>query len=211
MKFFYSLFFLLCFSIKINAQKLVAAGKGVITGKVLDANTKAPIEYATITVFPFGSTKPVNGIVSNAKGVFKVDALAAGLYTVTIDFIGYVQEKNDSLLISADKPTISLGNIALNNKSAVLQNVTVTTTQSLIENKIDKMIYNVNKDLTSQGGVASDVLKKVPQVSVDIDGNVELLGSTSIRFLINGKPSTIFGNSVGDALQSIPAGQIQSI
>ncbi|MCW3109821.1 MAG: hypothetical protein JWQ09_4327, partial [Segetibacter sp.] len=44
MKSYYYLFFLLCFSIKIQAQKTVVAGKGVITGKVVDANTKAPIE-----------------------------------------------------------------------------------------------------------------------------------------------------------------------
>ena len=59
--------------------------------------------------------------------------------------------------------------------------------------------------------MATDVLKKVPQVSVDVDGNVELAGSSSIRFLINGKPSTAFGNSIADVLQSIPANQIRSI
>lgn len=133
------------------------------------------------------------------------------MYSVTVEFIGFASNKIDSVVIASDKPTLSLGTIALNNKSQVLQNVTVTATQGLIENKIDKMIYNVEKDLTSQGGMATDVLKKVPQVSVDIDGNVELLGSSSIRFLINGKPSTIFGNSIADALQSIPASQIQSI
>ena len=59
--------------------------------------------------------------------------------------------------------------------------------------------------------MCTDVLKKVPQVSVDMDGNVELAGSSSIRFLINGKPSTAFGNSIADVLQSIPANQIRSI
>jgi len=59
--------------------------------------------------------------------------------------------------------------------------------------------------------VATDILKKVPQISVDIDGNVELAGSSSIRFLINGKPSTMFGSSINDVLQSIPASQIKSI
>ena len=81
----------------------------------------------------------------------------------------------------------------------------------LIENKIDKIVFNAEKDLTSQGGVATDVLKKVPQVSVDVDGNVELAGSSSIRFLINGKPSSAFGSNITDVLQSIPASQIKSI
>lgn len=59
--------------------------------------------------------------------------------------------------------------------------------------------------------LATDVLRKVPQVSVDAAGNVELLGNPSILFLINGKKSTLFGNSIVDALNFIPASQIQSI
>ena len=73
------------------------------------------------------------------------------------------------------------------------------------------MVFNAEQDLTSQSGVATDVLKKVPQVSVDIDGNVELAGSSSIRFLIDGKPSSAFGSNITDVLQSIPASQIKSI
>src|ERR1700744_2754104 len=73
------------------------------------------------------------------------------------------------------------------------------------------MVYNVANDLTSQGGSAADVLPKIPQVTVDIDGNVQLQGNSNIQFLINGKPSSIFGASLTDALQSIPASQIKSI
>ena len=86
-----------------------------------------------------------------------------------------------------------------------------TAQAKLIDNKIDKLVFNAEKDLSSVGGVATDILKKVPQVSVDVDGNVELSGSSSIRFLINGKPSTAFGSSITDVLQSIPASQIKSI
>jgi outer membrane receptor protein involved in Fe transport len=92
-----------------------------------------------------------------------------------------------------------------------LQAVTVTGDQRLVENRIDKMVFNAEKDLTSQGGVATDILKKIPQVSVDVDGNVELAGSSSIRFLIDGKPSTAFGSNIADVLQSIPASQIKSV
>jgi outer membrane receptor protein involved in Fe transport len=92
-----------------------------------------------------------------------------------------------------------------------LKGVVIISTKSIIENKPDRIIYNVDKDITSQSGVATDILRKIPQVTVDINGNVELLGNPSVRFLINGKPSTVFGNSITDALQSIPASQIQSI
>ena len=73
------------------------------------------------------------------------------------------------------------------------------------------MVFNADQDVTSQVGVATDILKKVPQVSVDVDGNVQLAGSSSIRFLINGKPSAAFGSDIADVLQSIPASQIKSI
>lgn len=86
----------------------------------------------------------------------------------------------------------------------------VISGKKVVDNKVDKMIYNVANDVTSQSGAAVDVLRKVPQVTVDADGNVELQGNPNIRFLINGKPSSIFGNSLADALASIPASQIKS-
>ncbi|MFP3597296.1 TonB-dependent receptor domain-containing protein [Chryseobacterium sp. SIMBA_029] len=97
------------------------------------------------------------------------------------------------------------------NKIKALEGVTIVAKKAVVENKIDKIVYNVANDLTSQNGAAIDVLKKVPQVTVDADGNVELQGNPNVRFLINGKPSSIFGNSLADALASIPASQIKSI
>ncbi|AZA53848.1 MULTISPECIES: outer membrane beta-barrel family protein [Chryseobacterium] len=92
-----------------------------------------------------------------------------------------------------------------------IQEVTIVGKKAVVENKVDKIVYNVANDITSQSGAAIDVLRKVPQVTVDADGNVELQGNPNVRFLINGKPSSIFGNSLADALASIPASQIKSI
>ncbi|MEO6915982.1 MAG: TonB-dependent receptor [Chitinophagaceae bacterium] len=209
-KFVVCFLFVCCLLVNVHAQRN-DEGRAVISGKVVDSKTRNSIEYATITVYPVGSTKPVNGLITNAKGIFKIEAIKTGVYTITVDFIGYSSNKIDKVTVNADKLSVSLGVIALTYSSQTLENVTVSATKGLIDNRIDKMIYNVDKDLTSQGGMATDVLRKVPQVSVDIDGNIELLGSSSVRFLINGKPSTIFGNSISDALQSIPASQIQSI
>ncbi|MDT3401002.1 outer membrane beta-barrel family protein [Mucilaginibacter terrae] len=186
-----------------------AQNKGKITGKIIDANSKAAIDYATVSIYQQGSEKPSGGTISDDKGNFTLDKLADGQYRVVVNFIGYQAYTAGPFNIK--QSTVNAGSISLHSSSKQLGAVTVTAKTPIIENKIDKMVYNAANDITSQGGVALDVLKKVPQVSVDIDGNVELQGIASVRFLINGKPSTMFGSSLADVLASLPASQIKSI
>jgi ferric enterobactin receptor len=201
-----ALFFCLTFFVlSANAQN-----KGKVSGKVTDAATKQIIDYATVSIFKQGSTAPFNGVVTDEKGNFTIANLATGNYVVKINFIGY-QEKVINISITDAASAASVGMIALAPTQNQLGEVVVTAKKPTVENKIDKMVYNPANDLTSQGGMAIDILQKVPQISVDIDGNVELLGNSNIQFLINGKPSSIFGSSLTEALQAIPASQIQSI
>jgi len=209
MKYIYILFFLTLSSVFVNAQNNNANGK--ISGKVIDAATQLPVEYATISILKSGSTSPFNGVVSDAKGSFSLNAVPNGEFTVNIDFIGYKRNTIEHIIISNAVHAVALGNLLLNPTQSQLKSVEIVGKTPIVENKIDKLVYNAANDLTSQSGVALDVLKKVPMVSVDIDGNVELQGDANIRFLINGKPSSIFGASLVDALQSIPASQIKSI
>ncbi|MBC7416813.1 MAG: TonB-dependent receptor [Pedobacter sp.] len=130
---------------------------------------------------------------------------------MVIGFIGYKRKTLEAIKVDGVNSVVDLGDLFLSSESKLLKSVTVTGKVPIIQNKIDKIVYNVENDLTSQGGVATDILKKIPQVSVDIDGNVQLLGSSGVKFLIDGKPSTIFGSSVADALRSIPADQIKSV
>ncbi len=207
MRSFFSFLMILIVTGNLSAQ---VKFNGKINGKVVDASTQKPIEYATITLTDQKS-KAVNGAVTDAKGSFEVTNIVPGVYVLSIDFIGYKIYKTDTLSISESRKTISLNTIQLSASKETMSSVTVTSKAPIIENKIDKIVYNAANDVTSQGGVALDVLKKVPQVTVDIDGNVELQGNSSIRFLINGKPSSVFGNNLADALASIPASQIKSI
>lgn len=207
MRSFFSFLIIFLFISSLSAQLKPGAK---INGKVVDASTQKPIEYATITLTDQKS-KAINGAVTDSKGAFEVTNIAPGVYVLSIDFIGYKIFKTDTLSIPESRKTISLNIIQLAASKETLASVTVTSKSPIIENKIDKIVYNAANDVTSQGGVALDVLKKVPQVTVDIDGNVELQGNSSIRFLINGKPSSVFGNNLADALASIPASQIKSI
>ncbi|CAM3817164.1 outer membrane beta-barrel family protein [Mucilaginibacter galii] len=186
-----------------------AQNKGKITGKIVDGNSKAAIDYATVSIYQQGSEKPSGGTITDDKGNFILDRLADGQYRVVVNFIGYQSYTAGPFNIKQN--TVNVGSISLQPSSKQLGAVTVTAKIPVIENKIDKMVYNAANDITSQGGVALDILKKVPQVSVDIDGNVELQGIASVRFLINGKPSTMFGSSLADVLASLPASQIKSI
>ena len=203
---------LFLFFITVYAQAQTAPNdKGKISGKVVDAVTKAPVDFATVSVYKQGIASPFNGTSTDPKGNFKIDNIAPGEYSIKIEFLGYKPQTIEHLVIGASAKNILLNNIALQPVESQLKTVTITASAPTVENKIDKLVYNPQNDLTAQGGVALDVLKKVPMVTVDIDGNVELMGNANIRFLINGKPSSIFGASLADALQSIPASQIKNI
>jgi outer membrane receptor protein involved in Fe transport len=186
-----------------------AQGGGKITGTVVNASSNASIEYASVSLIDAQSQKALNGTITDARGNFILSNVAPGKYTIKVEFVGFKPTSLTYVMTGAWK--VNMGPIELNPASASLKEVTVTASRPLVENHIDKIVFNAANDLTSQSGVALDVLKKVPSVSVDVDGNVELEGNSNVRFLINGKPSTIFGSSLVDALQSIPASQIKSI
>jgi ferric enterobactin receptor len=182
----------------------------IITGRIIDSTTAKPIAYATVALYRKADHKVVNGAAANDLGIFTINNVETGSYICIFDFIGYKKLTKDSVIVTGNIKKISLGDIVLSEKLSELSTVTVTGQKSVIEMQADKIVFNVDHDLTSQGGVATDVLKKIPQVSVDIDGNIEVQGN-SVRFLIDGKPSTIFGNNITDVLQSIPSSQIESI
>jgi ferric enterobactin receptor len=182
-----------------------------IQGKVTDSVSGKIIEYATISLYKGNDKKPVDGTVTSTAGLYKLTVADTGIYKVVVEFIGYNPRIIHTVNVNKKNPLVNLPDIALTKSAVTLQSVVVTSSAGLIENKIDKLIFNAEKDITSQTGVATDILKKVPQVSVDVDGNVELAGSASVRFLVNGKPSTAFGSNIAEVLQSIPASQIKSI
>ncbi len=178
-----------------------------ITGMVKDSSSGQPLEKASITLT--GTTK--FSTLTDTRGYFSLQNIPAGSYSLTVGYTGYAALHQTQLSVGTTGKIFDLGVLGLSVQTRTLAQAVVTASRPLLENKVDRIVYNVDRDVTSQGGVATDVLRKIPQVSVDVNGNVELLGNPSILFLINGKRSTLFGNSVADALQSIPASQIQSI
>ena len=184
---------------------------GRISGTVIDSISQKPLDYATVSIFRSGGKVPLNGVLTDAKGSFKLDNVKPGNYKISITYIGYPTKVIDPVSTTASKPDKSIGNIVVAPGAKALKEVQITGKTSLVESRIDKIVFNAEKDITSAGGNASDVLQKVPLVAVDINGNVSVRGDQNVRVLINGKPSGAMSASVSDVLKTIPADQIKSV
>ena len=184
---------------------------GTIKGEVIDAATRAGVEFATVVLQSADGTKQVDGVITEADGSFKLNKVKTGSYRIVVSFLGYEDLVLDAITTTPKKPDLDLGTLELAVDAVALEAVEISGEAALVENRIDKLVYNAEKDATNTGGDASDVLRKVPLLSVDLDGNVSLRGSSNLRVLINGRPSSIFGTSLADALKTIPADQIKTV
>lgn len=185
-------------------------GYGKFSGIVLD-ETGEPVPYATIKVAYTADDKLMNGTITDEAGKWVIKSVPEGEFKITISFIGYEPLEQGPFTVTGKGESYNLGKLALKQSAIALEGVTVEGERELIEDKVDRIVYNAEQDLTTAGGDASDVLRRVPLLSVDLDGNVSLRGSSNITVLIDGKPSTITAGNLADALRQIPADEIKSV
>ena len=195
------------FPVAGGAAKVTVTGR--ITAVILDSVTNKPVDYATVSLIKVKDNKSVNGGLTDEKGKVVIQNIAPDQYKLSIGFMGYVT-KTVLVKTSPERPDNNVGTILLSPTASNLKEVEITGQKAMVENKIDRMVYNADQDVTTAGGTAGDVMRKVPLLSVDIDGNVTLRGS-AVKVLINGKPSGTMANSVADALKMIPAEEIKSV
>lgn len=182
-----------------------------ISGIVIDSISRKPVEFATVALLGSSGSKPIAGNLTDATGRFLFKNVAPGQYRLRITFIGYEDRTSDAVQISQTKTNLNLPPLLLQTVSQTLNEVTITGQRDLIEDKEDRVVYNAGNDPTNAGGTAIDVMKKVPMLTVDPDGTIQLKGSSSIKVLINNKPSSIMARSISEALQMIPAEAIKSV
>ena len=185
-------------------------GSAKIIGYILDSTDTNPVEFASVALINKATNRPVDGASADQVGKFVLNKVAQGDYKLVISFIGY-ESKTLFVSINAKNDDHDLGVIKLPSSTKMLAEVTVEGQRAMIEERVDRTVYNAEKDATNKGGDATDVLKKVPMLSVDLDGNPSLRGSSNVKVLINNKPSTIMASSIADALKQIPADMIKTV
>ncbi|MGQ9664993.1 MAG: TonB-dependent receptor domain-containing protein [bacterium] len=205
-KLYYTPLIIFVMNYLVFAQHRQLSGQGRIMGTVVEAMTEQPIELVNVILYDKNHNQ-ITGTATNEMGKFYIAGIDTGDYIIEFSFVGF-DTKQDNINISSATPTINLGIIKLEQKPILMEGVEVTAEKPPIEFKIDKKVINVKEHYTSQSGTAVDVLQNIPSISVDVEGNVSLRGSTNFRVLIDNRPSIL---EPSDALQQIPASTIDRI
>ena len=183
-----------------------------IKGKILDAATDSPLEFANVAIFSKRDSSVLAGAMTGADGTFSIQSRPGKQYMV-VEFLGYERYVIDPIPFDSDnmkagKRGIDLGDIRMGDSGIDLAEVEVRAEKSETQFSLDKRVFNVGKDLANRGGTAEDILDNVPSVSVDVEGQVSLRGNTGVRVLVDGKPS---GMAASDNLKQIPSNMIEKI
>jgi outer membrane receptor protein involved in Fe transport len=186
------------------------AADGVVTGRVIDSRTGDPLEYVTVVVKKRNEASVQRGTLTDNSGSFLLDKLPYGDYDLSISFVGYgTVERNISLESGTKK--LNLNRISIVEEAETLQEVKVTGVKAQMSIDIDKKVFNVDRNIASTGGNASDVLSNIPSVEVDSEGTVSLRGNSAVTVWINGKASGLSAENRAQILEQLPAENIDRI
>jgi outer membrane receptor protein involved in Fe transport len=181
-----------------------------ITGRVTEALGHTALGYATVQLYKLHDSSSVATVTTAESGTFTLEA-PAGTYYALIEFIGYNPFKTAAITLTPANAPLNLGVIQLISSSKTLEEVYIQAEKSSMELALDKKIFNVGKDLANAGGTAADILSNIPSVAVDVEGNVSLRGSNSVRILIDGKPSGLVSIKGGSGLQQLQGSMVEKV
>jgi outer membrane receptor protein involved in Fe transport len=193
------------------AQAQTADGNGRIEGRVVDAASENPLSGATVSVRNPADSTLVTGTATDSSGAFAIDDVPYGTYTLRISFVGFATKHLTDVRIARQRQERELGAITLSEKTAQLQEVTVSAERPAMEVQTDRTVYNTSEQIVTAGGSARAVLQDLPSIQVDIDGSISYRGSEGVVVHINGEPTSLSGQSLANFLQSLPASSVERV
>lgn len=202
MKNLYLLLLVGCLGSSVFAQTPVS-----VRGTLVDEQN-APVPFTTVALHRSADSALVAGATANEAGTFTIP-VAAGQYYLKISSVAYLSKVISPVRVA--NADVQIGTVVLKTSAQRLAEVVVQGEKSQMELALDKKIFNVGKDLANAGGTAIDVMRNIPSVAVDVEGNISLRGSGSVRILIDGKPSGLVSFKGGAGLQQLQGSQIERV
>lgn len=198
--------FIFCFL----SPLFLLAQKSTINAIVVDAVTNEPVIGASASLLRQSDKTFVLGAQSDIQGKLLFSEVAVGSYALRITYVGMQDIIRESIEIT-ETENLNLGVIKLTSDGKVIQEVVVEGRAPAMKLGIDKKVFDASQSLVSAGGSATDLLQNVPTIQVDMDGSVNLRGSSNVKILIDGKESAMAGSDVNSLLQSLPANAIDKV
>ena len=178
---------------------------GQIKGVIVDSNTNAPVEYATI-ILKQGETI-LEGTISQPNGSFLLPVSYQDRLSLEISFMGYQTLLMENIKINKKIP-LDLGVISLQATQNLLNEVVVNTNRKIIQNKIDRQVYSASEFSIAKGGTGMDIIRNLPSITINSLGEIKFRGSSGLVVLLNNKPVQ---SDIKIILNQIPANSIKNI
>lgn len=193
----------------LTASTTMAQSYSTITGLVQEAGGKG-INGVTVSLLQAKDSSLAKAALSDKSGLYEFENIKEGKYLVSFTSVGF-EKKTTSIIDLAANSTIKVPAVTLSQAAKGLTEVTVQAKRPLVENKIDKMVVNVDASPTNAGATALEVLEKSPGISVDRDGNISIKGKQGVIVLIDGKQTYLSGQDLANLLRNMPANQLDQV
>lgn len=197
---------LLCFT---TVTLTTAQNKYVsLSGSIIDADEKAPVAQATVQLLSLPDSTFVSGEASSNNGYFKFPNLKAGKYALKVSFVGY-QTLIKSIELSAAKPSVNLGQLALQPDAIMLGEAVVVAEAPQVTVVQDTTVYNTSAYRVPEGAMLEDLVKKLPGAEVDSEGKVTVNGKEIKKIMVDGKE--FFSDDPKLAMKNLPVEMIDKV
>jgi len=206
----FTLLSLITFNITASAYKPFAE-KGLIQGKVVEEVGGLVVPFAGVALYSSNVEQALFTTQTDENGDFKFINLKPGSYKIKVSSVGFAILFVNDILITEKDFDKNLGNIKLSSELSNLSEIVITAPKPVVEFGADVITYNVGSSILAEGSTATDVLKNVPMVQVDIDGNASISGKRSTRVFIDGRPSEYMTSNIADLLNVLPSDAIEKI
>ncbi|HEX2076577.1 MAG TPA: TonB-dependent receptor [Longimicrobium sp.] len=184
---------------------------GTVRGTVADAQSGRPVATAQIAVWNAADSTLVTGAVARPDGSFRIEGLRPGRYYLKISSLGFSTFTTPAVAITPQQREADVGAVRLAQGAVLLEGLTVTAEAAPAGFAPDRNTYSTRDMPGTTGGNATDVLRNVPAVEVDQDGKVSLRGNQNVAVQINGRPSPMTGDQLGNFLQQLPANVVDRV
>lgn len=189
------------------------AGKaqtGRISGRVEDASQK-PLEAFTASLVKAADSALIKVELTDKSGQFTFSGLSNGSYRIMVTGTGFTKNFSRPVTIGNEKQEYDLGPLVLAPQPKEMKEISVVAKKPFIEQKIDKMVVNVDAAVTNAGTNVLEVLEKSPGITVDGDGKISLKGKQQVMVMMDGKPTYLGQAELTNLLKSLPSSAVEQI